>query len=120
MQKLLVQRRNPNLRAYFVWGAYLRGDTVDMAQAASQRFMAPNAAYYWTPTQKLSQDLGITLRLAGGRAAWDVYLMYGKGAIWESRFPEPAFWQHLITGNLQADPLDPSIFGARVEEYLSK
>jgi hypothetical protein len=120
MQKLLVRRRNPNLHSYFIWGPYLRSDGADMAQASTQRFLAPNAAYYWTPTPKLSQDLSATLHLPGGRAAWDVYLLYGKGVLWEERFPEPIFWQHLITGNLQADPLDPAIFEARVIEFLNK
>jgi hypothetical protein len=93
---------------------------VEMAQAASQRFIAPNAAYYWTPTQKLAQDLGTILRLAGGRPAWDIFLIYGKGTLWKGGVPEPAFGQHQMTALLLMDRLDPAVFSARVAEFLAR
>ena len=54
MQTLLMELRNPNVRAYFVWGPYLKSDTEAAAREISERAWAPNSVYFWTPGQKLS------------------------------------------------------------------
>jgi len=82
--------------------------------------MTPNSVYYWTESQKLSQNLSGVLGLAAGRPAWDVYLLYQKGVWWDRNFPAPTFWQHLIDGILQGQPLDMDVFDARVREYLAR
>jgi hypothetical protein len=119
MQTLLVQHRNPNLRAYFIWGPYLRTDSVESARASTQRFLAPNAAYYWTATPSLGQELGSVLRLAGGRLAWDVYLLYRKEILWESRLPEPTYWQQQLDV-VQADTLDIIKMEQRIQQLLTQ
>jgi len=119
MQTLLVQQRDPNLRAYFIWGPYLTTDSEDIARASTQRLLAPNAAYYWTPTPRLGQELGSVLRLAGGRLAWDVYLLYRKEIIWEGRFPEPTYWQQQLDV-IQADPLDIIKLKGRIQQLLTQ
>jgi hypothetical protein len=43
------------------------------------------------------------LRLGGG-PAWDVYLFYAPGTIWEQDPPAPTEWFHQLGGWLRADP----------------
>ena len=117
MQTLLTQHRDPNLRAYWVWGPYLRSDTEKAARDSSLRYGAPNSVYFWTPTPKLATDLAANLRFPAGRLAWDVYLLYGRGTMWDSAFPRPSYWQHQLE-ILQGAPLDINLLDARVIESL--
>jgi hypothetical protein len=119
MQTLLVQGRNPDLRAYFVWGPYLQSDSVELARMATERFLAPNAAYFWESTPSLSRELAGVLRLAGNQLAWDVYLVYRKRKLWEDRFPGPTYWQHQLDV-LQGEPLDLARLEGRVRALLAE
>jgi len=117
MQTLLTQRRDPNVRAYWVWGPYLRNDTEKAARDNSLRYGAPNSVYFWTTTPKLSADLSTTLHLPAGRLAWDVYLLYARGKMWDAVFPQPRYWQHQLE-ILQGEPLDVNLLDARIIEAL--
>jgi hypothetical protein len=117
MQTLLTQRRDPNVRAYWVWGPYLRNDTEKAARDNSLRYGAPNSVYFWTTTPKLATDLSSALHLPAGRLAWDIYLLYGRGKTWDSAFPQPRYWQHQLE-ILQGEPLDVNLLDARVIEAL--
>lgn len=109
MQTLLLQHRNPGIRAYFLWGPFIRSDNETAARQNSTRYLAPNTVHFWTPTPRFGADLAEVLRLPDGLLAWDVFLLYPKGAIWEQRVPRPAYWQHQLE-ILQGEPLNiPSL-----------
>ena len=117
MQTLLTQRRDPDLRAYWVWGPYLKSDNEKAARDSALRFGAPNSAHFWTPAQKLAQELAAQLRFPAGRPAWDVYLVYGRGPLWDLAFPQPSYWQHQLEV-IQGEPLDVNLLDAHVIEAL--
>ena len=119
MQTLLVQGRDPNLRAYFIWGPYLDSDNVEFARMATERFLAPNAVYFWEPTPALSRGLAGVLLLVGNQLAWDVYLLYRKRVLWEDPFPGPTYWQHQLDV-LQGEPLDVARLEGRVRALLAE
>jgi hypothetical protein len=119
MQTLLLQNRNPDLRAYFIWGPYLHADNLEIARVNSDRFYVPNASFFWTPTPALAQDLAKQLSLPSGQLGWDVYLVYGKGALWDKNFPMPAYWAHQIDV-IQGEPLDMQKFEARILQLLKQ
>ena len=119
MQTMLAQRRDPNLRAYFVWGPYLDADNAQTARESASRYQAPNSAYYWTSTPGLAQELASVLRLPGGRLAWDVYLLYRKGVLWETSFPIPAYWQRQLD-ILQGDDFDITKMESRIQSFLGQ
>lgn len=73
--------------------------------------------HYWTPTAKLALDLGYALRLPAGRLAWDVFLLYGRGARWDAGVPVPGYWQHQLD-ILQGEPFDPGALGAQMVAAL--
>jgi hypothetical protein len=117
MQLLLKQHNDPDLVGYFVWGPYLRNDTEQGARDAAQRFTAPGSTHFWTPAQKLGRDLGAVLHMPAGAPAWDVFLMYARGVMWTSGFPEPTYWQQ-DHDYLQGAPFDINLLGGRVIQAL--
>ncbi len=119
MQNLLLQNRDPDLRAYFIWGPYLRSDNEEIARVNSERFYAPNASFFWTPTPNLAQDAASQLKLPSGRLGWDVYLVYGRGAFWDKSFPAPDYWAHQIEV-VQGEPLDMRKFETQIQQLLRR
>jgi hypothetical protein len=117
MQQLIVRRRTAALKAYFIWGAYLPTDTQRMAEEHSRRFFTPNGAYYWIPSYALARELAPVLKMVRGRDAWDVYLLYRKGTVWDKIIPEPWYWQHQLDV-LQGAPFNTKALDARVTQAL--
>ena len=115
---MLVQRRSPELRAYFVWGRYTGADDEQRARESTQKYKAPNAVYFWMPSPAISEELTSVLKLAPGRMVYDVYLLYRKGILWESQIPAPTYWQQQM-GVLQGDPFDITRLETQVQR-LSK
>ena len=117
MQTMLAQRNNPEVRAYFVWGPFLKTDNMDLARQCSERYAAPNSAHFWMPNLKLAQQLGRLLRIGAGKMAWDVFLLYKRGVLWDSEAPEPTYWQQQLE-ILQGDPFDIMAMEARIQQAL--
>jgi len=114
---MLAQRQDPDLRSYIVWGSFLQTDNVEAARAATARCNAPNSVYFWTPNSRLAADLAVTLRLPIGRLAWKVYLLYGRGIIWDRLLPEPPYWQRQLDV-LQGDEFDIASMEMQIQRTL--
>jgi len=41
---------------------------------------------------------------APGKVAWDIYLFYAKGLIWDESPPQPTAWAHQLGTDSWADP----------------
>jgi hypothetical protein len=119
MQALMIQHRSPRLKGYFVWGPFLRSDTEAAAREASTTYAGPNTEHFWTPGAALPHEIAAVLRMAAGRVAWDVYLLYGKGSEWTSKFPAPSYWQHQLD-ILQGEKYSPAAMEAKVAEALRR
>ncbi len=117
MQLLLMEHRDPNLRSYFVWGPYIRSDNETAARRIADRFVSPQAAHYWTPTPRLAENLASVLKLPTGLTAWDVFLLYPKGALWDMKVPAPHYWQHQLE-IVQGEPFDVTTFDAHIVRAL--
>jgi hypothetical protein len=72
---------------------------------------------YWDGQRALGRLVSETLKLSAA-VAWDIYLLYLPGAIWNSgRLPKPDFWMHQL--NEQADLLlDPDRLIAEVQKAI--
>lgn len=117
MQTMLVQRRNPDIRAYFVWAPFISTDTVASAQSVSERYYAPNSVYFWLPNTRIAQELAAVLRMGSGKLAWDVFLMYKRGVVWDATIPAPSYWQQQLE-ILQGAPFDAMVMEAQIQEAL--
>ncbi len=117
MQTMLVQQSNPDLRAYFVWAPFIASDSLEAARSATEKYAAPNTVYFWLPSIKIAQELAAVLRLGAGRLAWDVFLLYKRGIIWQTMIPEPTYWQQQLD-ILQGDAFDTMVMEAKIQQAL--
>ena len=52
-------------------------------------------------------------------AAWDVYLLYGRGVQWTGlQPPKPNYWMHQLGGVKAAPHLDADVLREHVEQLL--
>lgn len=116
---MLVQRRNTEIRTYFVWGLFGPLDDEDRAREAARRYAAPGAAHFWMPAPALREDLISDLKIPGARAIFDVYLLFGKGAFWETRLPIPAYWQRQMQV-LQGEPFSITGMETQIQKLLAR
>jgi hypothetical protein len=116
---MLMENPHPDLRAYIVWGPFLQGDNESAARHGTEKYMAPQAVYFWASSQRIALEMGPVLKLASGRIPWDVYLLFAKGEIWDRGFPRPTYWQHQMD-YLQGDKLNPAVFKARILDQLRR
>jgi hypothetical protein len=94
-----------------LWLPVLPPDTEDAAdQAVEDLSNHPSVLQYWAGSPEW--EVGTALRGAlglgaadSGRAAWDVYLLYGPETRWLIEPPAPASWAHnLVDKNLPGVP----------------
>jgi hypothetical protein len=90
----------PALRAYVVWVPVLPDDDAVAAARAAARFAGDRVTQYWDGARSLGWMLGQALGLPPrGRGtwgvAWDVYLVYGRGASWDD-VKKPALWMQQL------------------------
>ncbi len=101
IDEALRRTAEPALRAYVVWLPILPDDDQAAAATAAERFVEPRVSHYWDPERALGAALGETLALppreqgSSHGVAWDVYLLYARGARWGEA---PAFWMHQLDG----------------------
>ncbi len=51
--------------------------------------------------------------------AWDIYMVFGPETRWEDGAPPlPTFWMHQLGDSVNAPPLEPAVFGKRVQTLL--
>ncbi len=112
-----METHTSDLRCYIVWGPFLHTDTEAAARDTTARTWAPYTSYFWLPDLKLALEAGWVLRLAAGRPAWDVYLLYKREVLWERTFPSPGYWQQQLDV-LQGDKYSPETMRVRIQEFL--
>ncbi|MBI4571627.1 MAG: hypothetical protein HY723_06715 [Chloroflexi bacterium] len=109
---------DPSLRAYVAWVPILPDDKEPAAVAS--RALVPNtrAAHFWDAGRALPPLFAAVLGLPEGWPAWDVYLLYDRGATWEQEPPAPVYWEHQLGDQLPTPRLDGARFAARVRAKL--
>jgi len=116
--ELLAALPGAALAVRYVWLPMLPGDTFEAAAAVATRLREPRAKHYWDGDRRLGRRLGDALSIPpeaqGGGIAWDVYLLYGRGA---KDIAAPGFWMHQLALT-QAPRLDAEEFRRRVVELL--
>ena len=115
---MLVQRSDPRIRAYFIWGRYQGTDDENQARQDMQKFRAPNTVNFWMPVPLLSKDLNAVLKLGADRIPFDVYLLYRRNAFWEEALPAPTYWQQQM-GVLQGDAFDITTLEKQIQRLLN-
>jgi hypothetical protein len=121
MKEVLGQLSSPSLRAYVVWLPVLEGDDLAGARRQAARLHDPRVAQFWDPEARLGHTLAATLGLprrpssAADGVAWDVYIVYNRGADWRA---PPADWMHQLDAVDPSRVLDGKKLRARVQSLL--
>lgn len=80
-----------------------------------------NVRHYWDGDRRV----GATLQDFMGMdyPAWDVWLLYGPGAVWGDPAPEPDWWEHQLSDLDRVHPerrLDAERFASKARELSSQ
>jgi hypothetical protein len=114
---LLQQNQDQRLAAYVVWVPELRAQLKDVASATA---LVPDhrAKHYWDPDEIVGIKYGRVLKI--DRPAWDVYMLFPTGTVWNrDEPPQPNFWMHQLGGVTNAPRLDPDEFAKRAAQLLN-
>ncbi len=80
----------------------MSGDNLDSARSESEAYADDRVEHSWDPERRLGELFAKRLGLRG--VAWDVYLVYPAGVVWDDDDPpEPAFWMHQLPTAAGAD-----------------
>lgn len=101
MAQQAVLREHPDVRfrAAWVWIRMLKYDDEDAARrGASKVDRDPRIRQFWDPERRIGSAVATSLGGRPRRVAWDVYLVYDRGAVWRDGLPAPFDWAHQMTG----------------------
>jgi hypothetical protein len=91
---VLNEEPSDRLRVYSVWVPMVRGLERDVPPA-SREMPDGRARHYWDGEGQLMD--GYQRVLGIGERAWDVFLVYQPGVLWEGADPPPpAYWAHQL------------------------
>ena len=120
MQTVVLDSLNdPSLRAYVAWVPILPEDTEAAARERAALVHDRRAQHFWDAQRALPGAFAAVLGLPEGWPAWDVYLAYTPGVVWNERPPAPAFWHHQLGDEPAAPVLDGAAFAAQVRAMLA-
>ncbi|MFQ5951394.1 MAG: hypothetical protein ACE5KH_04860 [Candidatus Geothermarchaeales archaeon] len=102
MKEIFDEFSTDKLRGFVVWIPMLTGDDAESAFFAGRDLQDPRVVQGWGSERLTGQlfDKALNLR----RTAWDVYLLYASGVVWEeNQPPSPTFWMHQLAPDSGAD-----------------
>lgn len=116
---MLEKVSNPRLRVYVVWLPILGFDGKKAAAAATGLIPDSRAAHFWDRDQRVGKVYAKVLGLPPDEFAWDVYLLFGESARWQTEAPVPAYWMHQVFYPSD-NYLDGSKFRVEVEKVVAR
>lgn len=113
------------VKVYVVFEPVIGGRAKDIPPAAAL-LRSPASRLYWNPTGDFGRQMSHVLHYWNGHRrvyAWDTWLIYPPGAVWDGAAPpEPAFLMHQLGGlphTARFPHLDESVFAARVHAIVN-
>lgn len=102
----IVQGLGPEskLAVFVVWIDMLPADNGEAARRQAACMLDPRITHFHDGTKRAGSAIAMAMG-AQDRVAWDIYLIYPPGTVWESAAPKPQAWVHQLVGALWADPL---------------
>ena len=107
--------------AYAVWEPILKTDDERSSRKAVTLFPDERVTNYWVRTRAVGELFQQPIDLAG-EPAWDVYLVYEPGVVWDGDAPPvPTFFMHQLGGRLpEGHRLDGPKLRDTIEKILNK
>ncbi len=107
-----------DVAVYVIWSSQSGGKERNVADAAA--LVADlRARHYWDGGQAVGKAFQPILGTP--EAAWDVWLLFDRGARWEGDAPpRPAWWEHQLYGMTDELLLDPDRFARKAREIEAR
>ena len=122
VKDLFSKHLSTELKGYLVWLPMLSEDNASSADNQSSLISDHRILQGWDEKREISGQFEKTLKLK--KTAWDVYLIYAPGVVWEGDLPPaPTFWMHQLEKANGADPklcLNPARLSHELEKQLAK
>jgi hypothetical protein len=107
---------SPNLRGFVVWVPKLNGHE-DNVDEATHTISDPRVTHYWDGNGYLVHAYDAVLDL--GQDAWDIYLLYGPDARWDTaQPPAPRSWMHQLS-DVDHPTLDAATIASQTRAALA-
>jgi hypothetical protein len=84
-----------DLDLLLVWISMMSGDTYEAAQKAEKKFKDKRVKQFYDPQQLAGRAIAKSLGHSD-QVAWDIYLFYPGGALWEDLPPPPETFMHQL------------------------
>ena len=105
-----------DLAVYSVWEPIFRTDNERTARKATILLQSKRVKNYWVGSQDFGKTFNAPLGLSDG-VAWDVYLVYLPGRVWEdSGPPVPDDFMHQLGDRL---PAEKGLDGGKLKTILA-
>ena len=98
-----------------MWVPVLASDAEYAVGRATKSLPDDRVTHYWNSDASLTKSFAPVL---GVQKAWDVYLLYDKGAQWADTPPKPVYWQEQL-GISDETQLDADKMTAKIQELLN-
>lgn len=86
-----------NISVSIVWiPVYGAGDTQLAAAKSAHSMRDPRVRHFYDPEERVGEAIAASLG-GEGQIAWDIYLFYEPGSVWEGELPAPIGWAHQLT-----------------------
>ena len=96
LKSIIESFPNADIRVAIVWINKLPADSRKAAEKSADTFNDPRVCQFYDPKQRSGQAVANSLGWQG-RVAWDIYLFYTAGSIWNETPPAPVDWMHQLT-----------------------
>ncbi|NNF05264.1 MAG: hypothetical protein HKN21_00755 [Candidatus Eisenbacteria bacterium] len=118
---MISKIENSDFLTYAVWEPMLKTDTERSARKATSLLPDARVQNYWTRTTSVGELFQKPINLTT-EPAWDVYLVYEPGVVWEGDSPpKPTFFMHQLGGRLpDGQRLDGPELRNGLEEILKR
>lgn len=108
--------KGQDVKIYSVWVPILPSDGEFAVGRATKYLPDDRVTHYWDAQGELVRGFAPVLAVP---KAWDVYLLYDRGAEWKDMAPKPGFWQEQL-GISEETQLDGDKLTAEMNRLLKE
>jgi hypothetical protein len=110
---------DPRIRLYLVWGPMEEEDTEADARKATVNLPDPRAVHFWTDDNVLAEAWARTLGVVDDESAYDTYMIFPPGILWEEEPPDPAYFMWIEKSGLPKETkFNGIVFAEQVRRFL--
>jgi len=111
----LVEVGIENLSVHVVWSSQLGAKAKHVAGGA-ELMQDARASHYWDPKKRVGAAFQRHIADLSS-PAWDVWMLFAPGILWEGETPPaPTWWEHQLGGLDESLRLDPDRFARKALE----